>query len=180
MYISKRGLLTTRAGLALAVSALATSGLATVAQAQMNGPGSNNGVGMMGGQWGWGMGNGMGGFRIDRRACARSGCPGHRGHGLPSPHAVKHARRLDRTIPKSPAAGLEWFPEKKTLFPDQESYWLAGRCRADFQSCSSRRPTSSPCSLAFVAPGSSRLNGIASAMESTCRQPSRAESSGWR
>jgi integrase len=26
-----------------------------------------------------------------------------------------HARRLDRTIPESPAAGLEWFPEQKTL-----------------------------------------------------------------
>lgn len=64
MYISKRGLLTTRAGLALAVLALVTSGLATAAQAQMNGAGPNNGDGMMGGQWGWGMGNGMGGYGL--------------------------------------------------------------------------------------------------------------------
>ncbi len=44
----------------LVVFMLATSGLATGAEAQPNGPGE--GGGMMGGGWGWGMGGGMGGF----------------------------------------------------------------------------------------------------------------------
>ena len=64
MYVSKQGFITTGARLALSISALATLGLATAAQAQMNGPGQNNGAHMMGGQWGWGMGNGMGGFGL--------------------------------------------------------------------------------------------------------------------
>jgi hypothetical protein len=46
----------------LAVSAFATSSLATVANAQMYGQGPGQGGGMMGGDWGWGMGYGMGGF----------------------------------------------------------------------------------------------------------------------
>jgi len=45
----------------LAVSALATVCLATVAEAQMSGQGPGHG-GMMGGDWGLGMGYGMGGF----------------------------------------------------------------------------------------------------------------------
>jgi hypothetical protein len=44
----------------LAVFALASFSLATVAEAQPYGPGQ--GGGMMGGDWGWGMGYGMGGF----------------------------------------------------------------------------------------------------------------------
>ena len=43
----------------LAVSALVTLGLATVAEAQPYGQGGGN---MMDGGWGWGMGYGMGGF----------------------------------------------------------------------------------------------------------------------
>jgi hypothetical protein len=45
----------------LAISALATLSLATVAEAQMNGQGEGGG-GMMGNGWGWGMGYGTGGF----------------------------------------------------------------------------------------------------------------------
>ena len=50
----------TTASRLLAVFALATLGLTTVAGAQPYGPGQ--GGGMMGGGWGWGMGYGMGGF----------------------------------------------------------------------------------------------------------------------
>lgn len=48
----------------LPVIALATVTLATVAEAQMNGPDQGQGGygNMMGGNWGWGMGSGMGGF----------------------------------------------------------------------------------------------------------------------
>lgn len=49
----------TTASRLLAVFALATSSLTTVAEAQPYGP--DQGGGMMGG-WGWGMGYGMGGF----------------------------------------------------------------------------------------------------------------------
>ncbi len=45
----------------LAIPALATLGLATVAEAQPFGPGQGGGN-MMDGGWGWGMGYGMGGF----------------------------------------------------------------------------------------------------------------------
>jgi uncharacterized membrane protein len=46
----------------LAVFALATLSLATVAEAQPSGPGQGGSGNMMGGGWGWGMGWGMGGF----------------------------------------------------------------------------------------------------------------------
>jgi hypothetical protein len=45
----------------LAVFALASFSLATVAEAQPYNPGQGGGN-MMGGGWGWGMGYGMGGF----------------------------------------------------------------------------------------------------------------------
>lgn len=50
----------TTASRLLAVFALVTLNLTTVAETQPYGPGQ--GGGMMGGGWGWGMGYGMGGF----------------------------------------------------------------------------------------------------------------------
>jgi hypothetical protein len=73
----------------LAVSALATLSLTTVAEAQMYGQGQGGG-GMMGGGWRVGMGDGLrnGRSRRDRRAFARACRPWYRCHGIPSPQSV--------------------------------------------------------------------------------------------
>jgi hypothetical protein len=69
----------------IAVSALATLRLDTVAEAQINGQG---GGGMMGGGWGWGMGYGMGGVGGIGVLFARACRCWYRCHGAPSPQFV--------------------------------------------------------------------------------------------